>query len=130
MNEQVFTDVVAPLPSPMEQIVQEVAWIVAKQMSEKDVLRLLQLVFLDVDEAAGLLRVKPKTISTWISQGRIPVRYAGGRPVFLLSELMNWTLPENDKHSAYRLSVASACTIAQNRLATNRERRKSPDVGL
>src|SRR5262250_3369686 len=101
MNEQVFTDVVVPLPSPMEQIVQEVAWVVAKQISEKDVLRLLQVAFLDVEEAAELLRVKPKTISTWISQGRIPVRYAGGKPIFLLAELLHWTLPDDDRHAAH-----------------------------
>jgi len=85
-------------------------------------LKLFQVFFLDVKEAADFLRVQPKTISTWISQGKIPVRYAGGRPLFLLSELINWTLPEDDKHAAHRLSVAVSSKIAANRLATNRER--------
>jgi hypothetical protein len=66
----------------IEEIASEVALILSKRISNKDLLRLLQIIFLDVDETAELLRVKPKTISTWISQDRIPVRYAGGRPVF------------------------------------------------
>lgn len=72
----------------IEEIASEVALLLSKRIGHKDILRLLQIVFLDVDEAAELLRVKPKTISTWISQDRIPGRYAGGRPVFLLSELL------------------------------------------
>lgn len=110
----------------LEDLVSEVAFLLANRISNKDVLRLLQIVFLDVDETAELLRVKPKTISTWISQRRIPVRYAGGRPVFLLSELLDWTLPENDAHTQHRLSVAASCKIASVRLAANRER-KNPD---
>lgn len=117
------------LPSVIEDIANEVATILSQRITAKDLLRLCQIVFLDIEEAARLLRVKPKTISTWISQGKIPVRYAGGRPIFLLSELLNWTLPENDKHSAHRLSVAASSKIVADRLATNRER-KSPDVGL
>ena len=117
------------LPSVIEDIANEVATILSQRITAKDVLRLCQIVFLDIEEAARLLRVKPKTISTWISQGKIPVRYAGGRPIFLLSELLNWTLPEDDKHSAHRLSVAASSKIVVDRLAINRERRL-PDVGL
>lgn len=118
------------ISSPViENIAKEVATILSQRVSAKDVLRLCQVVFLDVEEAAKLLRVKPKTISTWISQGKIPVRYAGGRPLFLLSELLRWTLPEDDKHSAHRLSLATSSNIVGNRLATNRER-SIPDVGL
>lgn len=69
-----------------------------------------------------LLRVKERTIYAWISQGRIPVRYANGKPLFLLSELVCWTLPDNDKHSKYRLTVAQQCTISKSRLAAIRER--------
>ena len=61
-------------PDKLEDLASEVALILAKRLRNKDVLRLLQIVFLDVDETAELLGVKPKTISTWISQGRIPVR--------------------------------------------------------
>jgi hypothetical protein len=106
----------------IEEIASEVALILSKRISNKDVLRLLQIVFLDVDETAELLRVKPKTISTWISQERIPVRYAGGRPVFLLSELLDWTLPEKDAHTQHRLTTAASCKIVGVRLAANRER--------
>src|SRR5262249_7446737 len=106
-----------------------VASILSARLSSRDILRLSQVVFLTVDEAADLLRVKPNTISTWISNGTIPVRYAGGRPLFLLAELLNWTLPEHDKHKNYRLSVAASSRIAADKLTVNRER-KSSDAGL
>jgi hypothetical protein len=85
--------------------------------------------FLIVEEAAELLRVKPKTVHTWISQRRIPVRYAGGRPVFLLEELLAWTLPENDGWEAHRLRHAGAGKMLPDRLTANRERR-NPDGSL
>src|SRR5260370_18718740 len=106
----------------LEEIARDTARLLSTRLAPADVLKLMQIVFLEVDEAADLLRVKPKTISTWISQGRIPVRYAGGKPVFLLAELLNWTLPEDDKHTTHRLSVEKSCTIALDRLAANRER--------
>jgi hypothetical protein len=108
---------------PIEQIAVEVASLLSRRISPKDTVKLLQVVFLDVDEAATLLRVKPKTISTWISHGKIPVRYAGGKPIFLLSELLDWTLPQDDRHSQHRLSTAAGCKIATNRLAAMRERK-------
>jgi excisionase family DNA binding protein len=107
----------------IEEIAGEVALILTRRLSSKDIVRLFQVVFLEVEEAAELLRVKPKTISTWISQGKIPVRYAGGRPIFLLAELLEWTLPPDDKHSAHRLSVSASCKMATNRLAAMRERK-------
>jgi hypothetical protein len=106
----------------LETLAAEVAMILSHHLDPKEILTLQQLVFLEVDEAAALLRVKPKTISTWISQGRIPVRYAGAKPVFLLAELLIWTLPQDDKHASYRLTVAKSCRIALDRLAANRER--------
>lgn len=126
-NQQVFVEHQS-VPYTIEEIAAEVAAILAQRISAKEILRLCQVVFLDVEEAAILLRVKPKTISTWISQDKIPVRYAGGRPLFLLSELLQWTLPEDDKHRSHRLAVAASSNIVANRLATNRERRL-PDVG-
>ena len=113
----------------LEEIARDTARLLSTRLAPADVLKLMQIVFLEVDEAADLLRVKPKTISTWISQGRIPVRYAGGKPVFLLAELLNWTLPEDDHHRSHRLSTAKSCTIALHRLAANRER-KILDVGV
>src|SRR5688500_8841574 len=109
--------------SALEGIAQEVAGILSQQITAKEVLRLCHIIFLDVEETAKLLRVKPKTISTWISQDRIPVRYAGGRPLFLLSELLRWTLPDDDKFSNCRLSVAAGSSMVGNRLAANRERK-------
>ena len=97
--------------SILEQIAREVAAIITERLTPKDVLKLFYIVLLEVNEAAELLRVKPKTVSTWISQNKIPVRYSGGRPVFLLSELLHWTLPENDPHSSHRLSVANSCNM-------------------
>jgi hypothetical protein len=110
------------IPS-VEDIATEVANILSRRLEAKDLVRLLQIVFLDVEETAELLRVKPTTVSTWISKGLIPVRYAGGRPVFLLSELLNWTLPENDKHTRHRLTAAQQCKITVSKLSISRERR-------
>jgi len=115
--------------SVIKDIAREVAAILSQRVAAQGDSKDSQIVFLDVEEAASLLRVKPKTISTWISQGKIPVRYAGGRPRFLLAELLNWTLPDNDQHTGHRLSVAVSSKIAANRLATNRER-SDPDGGL
>lgn len=128
MNEQMVCDTDSLPASLVEAIAKEVAGILTQRLSAREVLKLFHVVFLDVEEAAILLRVKPKTISTWISQEKIPVRYAGGRPLFLLSELLQWTLPEDDKHSGHRLSLAASSSMVANRLATNRERRL-PDVG-
>jgi hypothetical protein len=106
----------------VEQIVVEVAAILSRRISQKDIVKLLGMIFLETNEVAELLRVKPKTVSTWVSKGLIPVRYAGGRPIFLLAEVIAWTLPEDDRHSQHRLSTAAGCNIAANRLAAMRER--------
>jgi hypothetical protein len=113
----------------LEHLATEVATILTSRLTPKDIVKISQLVFLEVCEAAHLLRVKPKTISTWISQDKIPVRYAGGRPIFLLSELLQWTLPENDKHSRHRLPSWANSNIVEDRLTANRERR-NPDGSL
>ena len=114
---------------PIEEIANEVATILMRRLksgaSGSEILKLLQIVLLTGDEAAAFLRVKPKTISTWISQGRIPVRYVNREPRFLLSELLLWTLPEDDLHSRYRLSVATSCKIAARRLAAVAERKEN-----
>lgn len=115
--------------SSITELASQVATILSGRLSAKDIIKLLEVVFLTVDEAAEMLRVKPSTVSTWISNGTIPVRYAGGRPLFLLAELLDWTLPENDKHGRYRLSVAARSRIAADKLTVNRERRVS-DAGL
>lgn len=72
----------------LDEIATEVANILSRRMTGKQILKLLQIVFLEVEEAAELLRVKPKTVSTWISQGKIPMRYAAaGRSFFYPSSL-------------------------------------------
>ena len=109
----------------IEEIASEVSTVLLRRLNVgkngADILKLLQIVLLDSQQAAEFLGVKPKTVSTWVSQGKIPVRYVNSEPRFLLSELLLWTLPENDPHSRYRLSVAASCKIAANRLAAVRK---------
>jgi excisionase family DNA binding protein len=105
----------------VEEIAREVATIIAQRLSAQGILKLFQVVFLEVSEVAELLRVKERTVYTWISQGRIPVRYANGKPVFLLYELLQWTLPDNDKYTGCRLSVSMHCSMIASRLAAIRE---------
>ena len=106
------------LTPSVEEVASEVAAIIARQITAKDILKLLQITFLEKNEVAALLRVEPATISTWISKGIIPVRYANGKPVFLLSEIMNWTLPDNDKHARYRLVTAQQVKLATAKLSS------------
>lgn len=47
--------------------------------------------FLTVEEVAELLRVSPRSVYDWVSQGQIPFRKAGRRTIFLLDEILNWT---------------------------------------
>ena len=110
--------------SLIEQIAAEAAVIIHQRLDAKELVKLLQIVFLEVEEAAELLRVKKKTIQEWVSQDKIPFRRANGRVIFMLSELLNWTLPENDKHAKHRLSVAKSCKLASSRLAATQEREK------
>ena len=49
--------------------------------------------FLTVEEVAGLLRIKVRTVYEMVSQNRIPFRKAGRRTVFLLDEILEWTAP-------------------------------------
>ena len=62
--------------------------------------------FLIVEEAAELLRVEPETIRNWVCQNRIPFRKAGAKTLFLLEELLEWTVPASRKQSRARLSAA------------------------
>jgi excisionase family DNA binding protein len=47
--------------------------------------------FLTVEEVAGLLRLKTRTIYEMVSQGRIPFRKAGRRTIFDREEVIAWT---------------------------------------
>jgi excisionase family DNA binding protein len=53
----------------------------------------VELCFLTVEETASLLRVEVGTIRNWVSQNKIPFRKAGGNILFLLEEILSWTLP-------------------------------------
>jgi excisionase family DNA binding protein len=47
--------------------------------------------FLKVEEVATLLRCKRRTIYDMVEQGRIPHRKVGGRLLFDLDEIIEWT---------------------------------------
>ncbi len=47
--------------------------------------------FLTVQEVADLLRCKKRTIYDMVEQGRIPFRKVGGRLLFDLDEIIEWT---------------------------------------
>jgi excisionase family DNA binding protein len=122
MQEQLTDNRINPDAS-ISELAAEVANLLTQRLSAKDVLKLAQVVFLEVSEVAELLRVKERTVYSWISQGRIPVRYANGKPLFLLSEIMLWTLPDNDKYASHRLPISAHSKIIAPRLAAIRERK-------
>lgn len=107
------------------ELATEVALILKRHMDARDVLRLLEIVFLDVDEAAALFNVKSKTIRSWVNDDVIPYRKANGKIVFLLAELLLWTLPENDKHAQHRLATAKQCRIAADKVRLQPARKES-----
>ena len=45
--------------------------------------------FLTVEEVAALLRVSPRSVYDWVSQGVIPFHKAGRRTIFRLMRLWN-----------------------------------------
>ena len=53
--------------------------------------------FLTVEEVADLLRVSPRSIYDWVSQGVIPFHKAGRRTIFLLDEILEWTNRDDDQ---------------------------------
>ena len=112
MEQQNDFEVTSPDNQMVHQLAATVATLLTERLTPKDLVKLFHLIFLEVSEAAQLLRVKERTIYSWISQGRIPVRYANGKPLFLLSELLNWTLPERDPFKTDRLTSWAHVTIA------------------
>jgi hypothetical protein len=104
------------------ELAAEAALIVKDRLEAADLTRLLQIVFLDVNQAAELLGVKSKTIRTWVSEDVIPYRKANGKIIFLLAEILSWTLPANDKHARHRLTTIQGCKIATAKLAAACER--------
>jgi len=53
--------------------------------------------FLTVEEVADLLRVSPRSIYDWVSQGVIPFHKAGRRTIFSLDEILEWTNRDDDQ---------------------------------
>jgi excisionase family DNA binding protein len=54
-------------------------------------------IFLNVEELAEMMRVKPRTVYHWVQNGLVPYRKPGGikgRVLFLLDEILEWTRPE------------------------------------
>jgi excisionase family DNA binding protein len=111
-----------PQNDDLEILASDVAMILSQSLDPREILRLQQLVFLEVDEVATLLRVKKKTVQEWVSGDKIPYRKAGGHVLFLLSEILAWTLPVKDKHRADRLTHARGCKLAASHLAATQER--------
>jgi excisionase family DNA binding protein len=106
----------------LEVLASDVAMILSHHLEPKEILRLQQVVFLEVDEVALLLRVKKKTVQEWVSDDKIPYRKAGGHVLFLLSEILEWTLPAKDRHGTDRLTPGRSCKLAASHLAATRER--------
>jgi hypothetical protein len=107
----------------LENLAREVARILTRSMNPKDLMQLLQIIHLGVKETALLLRVKEKTIREWVSQDKIPYRKANGKVLFLLIEILEWTLPENDRFANRRLNTSAHCSIANEWLAATWERK-------
>jgi excisionase family DNA binding protein len=63
----------------------------------------VELRFLTVEDAALLLRVEVGTIRNWVSQEKIPYRKVGANVLFLLEEVIAWTLPPSRKEKRARL---------------------------
>ena len=65
----------------------------------------VELRFLTVEEVAQLLRVEDGTIRNWVSANKIPYRKACSNTLFLLEEIIAWTLPPARKGKRARLEV-------------------------
>jgi excisionase family DNA binding protein len=55
---------------------------------------MLSDILLTVEEAAAMLQVKPGTLYSWASQGKIPFRKVGSLLRFDRGELMAWTIEQ------------------------------------
>lgn len=120
MSAQPIDDI--DLENRIEEIAMRAATVLKSRLAYQDLLPLLQIVFLDVDQTAKLFDVKEKTIRAWVQQDCIPWRKANGKIVFLLAELLAWTLPEDDRHKQHRLVTARQCRIAAERATARAER--------
>ena len=114
----------------LENLAADVTNLIIGRLQDRDIVKLMQVVFLDTNQVAALFHVKPKTISDWVSAEKIPYRKANGRLLFLLAEILAWTLPENDKHARHRLPAASGSRITSLSLATTGKRKGERNAGL
>lgn len=114
----------------LEEVARRVSDILSRRLRQGDegvaVAKLLNVIFLTRDELAELLRLKTSTIDKWLKEGRLPVRYANGdaksEPRFVLAEILAWTLPDDDPHSAYRLLMVHASRLPRgNQLTADRK---------
>ncbi|MGA9770004.1 MAG: helix-turn-helix domain-containing protein [Blastocatellia bacterium] len=110
--------------SSIDELAADVAAILQQRLKPKELLSLFQIVFLEVPEVAGLLRVEVKTVQQWVSSAKIPYRKANGHVIFLLAEILAWTLPPDDKQSKHRLTLPKGCRLVKPNLAAIREREK------
>jgi excisionase family DNA binding protein len=55
----------------------------------------LEVLFLDLVEAAAFLRIKPATLYAWVHQKRIPHRKHGRRLVFHRLDLEQWSAKQS-----------------------------------
>jgi len=110
------------------ELANEVALILKDRLEATDVTRLLQIVFLDVNQAAELLGVKAKTIRTWVSEDVIPYRKANDKIIFLLAEILSWTLPANDRHAQHRLTKIQGCKIATAKLSCSLRKERAVSI--
>jgi hypothetical protein len=79
-----------------------------EELAKKTSAKNEQIVFLEVEEVATLLRSTTGTITQWVAQNKIPYRKANGKTLFLLDEILNWTMPNRTKKGsgAPRLQAA------------------------
>ena len=92
----------------LETLAADVAMILSHQLEPKEILRLQQLVFLEVDEVALLLRVKRKTVQEWVSDDKIPFRFSLESTVRRGSGVF-WCLPASNVASNFLDSFTAHC---------------------
>jgi excisionase family DNA binding protein len=66
---------------------------------------------LEVQEAAELLQVKPGTLYSWVSQGKVPFRKVGALVRFHRGELLAWT--EGNRTEAKQITRRSKLRVVK-----------------
>ncbi len=73
--------------------------------------------FLTYEETAELLRVEVGTLRNWVSQEKIPYRKAGGNILFLLEEILAWTVPQTRKQGSEKRQSGQSNRSKSTRLS-------------